>query len=301
MGDKDAAVTLDSAWYVALLVGFEACSASCTARALATCPFVCVVAAWELVGGVACAAVLGRRRAGPADAALLPGGRARRRRGARFAALAATAALDGRGVAVPSFVALAATRRVVLASARDLGNAWRGSEGPPAAASSVRVAGPLVRFDRLGPREHLCEHLASTRAALESLGSLAAMAPRPESYGGGFLALVAARGVSVVGVVAESRAGPASDGDVLATDGLTGEARDGDLEAQLGPEAAAWWRGLDGAARVAAARALLLAAAASGLKRELVAHALRALSPTAGALAVAARNVAIALAVVALA
>ena len=55
MGDKDAAVTLDSAWYVALLVGFEACSASCTARALATCPFVCVVAAWELVGGVACA------------------------------------------------------------------------------------------------------------------------------------------------------------------------------------------------------------------------------------------------------
>ena len=55
MGDKDAAVTLDSAWYVALLVGFEACSASCTARALAACPFVCVVAAWELVGGVACA------------------------------------------------------------------------------------------------------------------------------------------------------------------------------------------------------------------------------------------------------
>ncbi|KAH8070238.1 hypothetical protein JL720_11797 [Aureococcus anophagefferens] len=234
MGDKDAAVTLDSAWYVALLVGFEACSASCTARALATCPFVCVVAAWELVGGVACALpfwAVGARapptlRCFPAGA--LGAGAALARRAA------ATGGADGRGVAVPSFVALAATRRVVLASARDLGNAWRGAEGPPAAASSVRVAGPLVRFDRLGPREHLCEHLASTRAALESLGSLAAMAPRPESYGGGFLALVAALAASrVVGVVAESRAGPASDGDVLATDGLTGEARDGDLEAQL--------------------------------------------------------------------
>ena len=356
MGDKDAAVTLDSAWYVALLVGFEACSASCTARALATCPFVCVVAAWELVGGVACALpfwAVGARA--PPTLRCFPAGALGAGAALALAALSATAALDGRGVAVPSFVALAATRRVVLASSRDLGNAWRGAEGPPAAASSVRVAGPLVRFDRLGPREHL----ASTRAALESLGSLAAMAPRPESYGGGFLALLAALAASrVVGVVAELRAGPASDGDVLATDGLTGEARDGDLEAQLvflvlgalaagawhaawtsavraearrvvdapppanvsaclalvagallapyaalleGPEAAAWWRGLDGAARVAAARALLLAAAASGLKRELVAHALRALSPTAGALAVAARNVAIALAVVALA
>lgn len=186
----------------------------------------------------------------------------------------------------------------------------------------MRVAGPLVRFDRLGPREHL----ASTRAALESLGSLAAMAPRPESYGGGFLALVAALAASrVVGVVAESRAGPASDGDVLATDGLTGEARDGDLEAQLvflvlgalaaGAWHAAWTSAVRAEARrvvdapppanVSACLALvagaLLAPYAALLKRELVAHALRALSPTAGALAVAARNVAIALAVVALA
>ncbi|KAH8046265.1 hypothetical protein JL722_13736 [Aureococcus anophagefferens] len=233
MGDKDAAVTLDSAWYVALLVGFEACSASCTARALATCPFVCVVAAWELVGGVACALpfwAVGARapptlRCFPAGAL---GAGAALRASRRFAA----AALGG-GVAVPSFVALAATRRVVLASARDLGNAWRGSEARRRRRAPSRVAGHSSASTASG-REHLCEHLASTRAALESLGSLAAMAPRPESYGGGFLALVAALAASrVVGVVAESRAGPASDGDVLATDGLTGEARDGDLEAQL--------------------------------------------------------------------
>ena len=68
-----------------------------------------------------------------------------------------------------------------------------------------------------------------------------------------------------------------------------------------GPEAAAWWHHLPQARRAPALKVLLLAAAASHLKRELAAHSLRALGPTAGALATAAANVAAALAIVALA
>jgi len=68
-----------------------------------------------------------------------------------------------------------------------------------------------------------------------------------------------------------------------------------------GPELAAWWENLPPGARPPIAKALLVAAAASHLKRELAVHAVRGLSPAAGACLAAAANVAAAVALVALA
>ena len=104
------------------------------------------------------------------------------------------------------------------------------------------VAGPLATMDRLGPRH--C--LASSRAALQSVGFLGGARvplgrrergslfprfrgtrrwPRPETWGGNAATMAAAVAASKVGALAAD-ALVDDAGDVVASDGDTGEARE---------------------------------------------------------------------------
>ena len=147
-------------WYLALLMGFEAVSATCTARALAVCPFAYAVACWELFAGVLCALpfwVVGSRSV--PTARCLPGGALGVAAALALSCVAATMAADARGAPAPYAVDVSSVYRVVDASRRDAMAAWAyysgHREGLPPKASTVDLSdGPLAAFDRVGPREH---------------------------------------------------------------------------------------------------------------------------------------------------
>lgn len=259
-----------TAWYCALLLAFEACSAACTAKALAACPsfpasrrirkrssssminsrvlgpFVVAVACWELGGGVLCALPFWVVRARPApDSRCVPCASFGAALALAFCAVGATFAADGRGVPAPASWDVAATLRALDGSRSDAAAAfftWRDPANRAPARGASFVAGPLATMDRLGPRH--C--LASSRAALQSVGFLGGARvppgrrergslfprfrgtrrwPRPETWGGNAATMAAAVAASkVVALAADALVDDA--GDVVASDGDTGEARE---------------------------------------------------------------------------